>query len=128
MYRKQLIHSIFMATLIGVILSCSKDDTNLEGNNPTNGKTTAVFNPEVTYGTMTDEEGNIYKTITITGPVSDNGVKTGFIASQTWMAENLRITKYNDGTSIRKTSNSTSMPGYPEIGDGVYAITITQTA
>ena len=45
-----------------------------------------IFNTDLTYGTMTDQEGNVYKTITI--------------GTQTWMAENLRTSKYRNGDDI----------------------------
>ncbi|MFH0843370.1 MAG: FISUMP domain-containing protein [Bacteroidota bacterium] len=45
-----------------------------------------VFNPDLTYGSLTDIDGNTYKTI--------------LIGTQTWMAENLRTSKLNDGTAI----------------------------
>ena len=45
-----------------------------------------LFNLDKDYGIMTDQEGNTYKTITI--------------GNQTWMAENLRTTKYRNGDNI----------------------------
>lgn len=77
---------LIISSVLFLVSSCEKDDNEPSSGNITNGKTTALFNPDVTYGTMTDQDGNVYKTVTI--------------GTQTWMAENLRTTKYNDGTNI----------------------------
>jgi uncharacterized protein (TIGR02145 family) len=53
-----------------------------------------VHNPELTYGTMTDQEGNAYKTIVI--------------GTQEWMAENLKTRFYGNGDGIPNASNCCS--------------------
>jgi uncharacterized protein (TIGR02145 family) len=66
------------------------------------GISSVVFNPGLTYGIMTDQNGNTYKTITI--------------GTQTWMAENLRATKYRNGDPI------------PNIGENSAWATLTSGA
>jgi uncharacterized protein (TIGR02145 family) len=62
------------------------------GGNTTTGTTlhtcgaANVHNPDLTYGSMTDQEGNVYKTIVI--------------GTQEWMAENLKTSIYRNGDAI----------------------------
>jgi uncharacterized protein (TIGR02145 family) len=62
-----------------------------------------VFNPDLSYGTVSDVEGNIYKTIQI--------------GSQVWMAENLKTTRYKDNNPIPLVTDNSAWekrttPGY----------------
>lgn len=82
---------LFFAVIFILSLnSCKKDQSN--PTNPYNGKTTAVFNPNIAYDSITDQDGNSYKTVTI--------------GTQTWMAENLRTTKYSNGDPIPNVTDT----------------------
>ncbi len=75
----KLLNYLFILFLI--IFSCKKD---YQENDPEK--------PVIQYGSISDVEGNTYKTVKI--------------GTQIWMAENLKTTKYNDGTKITYTENS----------------------
>ncbi len=56
-----------------------------------------VHNPSLTYGTMTDQDGNVYKTI--------------LIGNQEWMAENLKASHYRNGNTIPVVTSNTAWYG-----------------
>ena len=91
--RNKGIKLIYVSILAGMVLmlwsGCKKDSDN----GSANGNSTAVFNPDLTYGTMTDQDGNTCKTIQI--------------GTQVWMAENLKVTTYRNGDAIGSTDPST---------------------
>jgi uncharacterized protein (TIGR02145 family) len=63
------------------------------------------FTTSITYGSMTDQEGNTYKTIQI--------------GTQVWMAENLKTSKYRDGSAI---PTGLSDSAWYNANTGAYAI------
>jgi uncharacterized protein (TIGR02145 family) len=79
-------------SLMVMAAGCKKDSAG-SVNPVTTPVPAAVFNTDLTYGSVTDVDGNVYKTI--------------IIGTQTWMAENLRTTKYKDGVAIPKVTSGT---------------------
>ena len=91
--RKTNSSFIYALAIIGLALvlvtSCKKKDDN--------------SNPQATGGTVTDIDGNVYHTVTI--------------GTQVWMVENLKTTKFNNGSTIPLVTDNDpwynlTTPGY----------------
>ncbi len=90
---KSFVFTVGSLSLLTLFLyQCKKD----------NSKDSSPFKT-ITYGSMSDQEGNMYKTVTI--------------GTQVWMAENLRTTIYNDGTAIPNVSDDTE---WTNLSTGAY--------
>jgi uncharacterized protein (TIGR02145 family) len=97
---------ILALTLTTALFSCKKETStpNNTGNNTTDTTKTSnktIGNPGPN---ITDSEGNTYKTV--------------IIGTQTWMAENLKVSKYNDGTTI---PNITDVTEWLQSTEGAWA-------
>ncbi len=92
---KNSILLLFLFCLVG-LSSCNKDKPN---------------EVVLEYGTVTDIEGNTYKTVKIN--------------DQWWMCENLKTTRFNDGSLIpffatNDTSGWQDGPGFKTVADSLY--------
>ncbi len=81
---KAFLNISVLIAFLTLFLACSKDESN-------------DLNSAINYGSVTDQEGNTYKTVKI--------------GSQEWMAENLRTTILNDGTKIWESASMYSWGG-----------------
>jgi uncharacterized protein (TIGR02145 family) len=88
-----MIKLFFAVAILILTMGCKKEDDIAPIN----------FNPTVEYGSMTDQEGNSYKTIVI--------------GTQTWMAENLKTTRYRNGDLIPFV---TDMKQWINLASGAY--------
>lgn len=81
---------LILITIICLNYGCSSNDSqNTES--PTSNL--PIFNPNITYGVLTDIDGTNYKTVQI--------------GTQTWMAENLNVTRYRNGDPIPEVQDNT---------------------
>ncbi|MBN2412461.1 fibrobacter succinogenes major paralogous domain-containing protein [candidate division KSB1 bacterium] len=76
----------FIFFLLSILLTCGKNPDEPE-------KETDNTNPKAETGTLTDIDGNVYKTVRI--------------GEQWWTAENLKVTHYRNGDAIPKVTDST---------------------
>ena len=83
-----LINLVTLLSFICIAFSCTEGILQ----SPINIPKAITFNPNLKYDTVTDINGNIYRTISI--------------GEHTWMAENLRVTKFRNGDVIPYLKNN----------------------
>ncbi len=104
MKNRICISLIIMGFALILMNSCKTDDSINSATSSQNGG--LIFNPNLTYGTVTDVDGNIYKTINI--------------GTQTWMAENLRSTHYRNGETIPEITDYSTWTQLDFLTKGAY--------
>jgi uncharacterized protein (TIGR02145 family) len=88
---RKRIKQFYLLLFFVALAAC--DEGPVYPDNPLNERTTAFFNPNKKYGTVTDIDGNTYKTIRI--------------GDQLWMAENLRVAHYRNGDGVPNIKDTT---------------------
>ncbi len=98
--QRRMFAIMSMAFAIVVVMgSCKKEKvTTQSGDNPSEGNVEIPSGDEIIKNAVTDIDGNTY-----------DAVKLG---DQVWMAENLRTTKYADGTTIPMGSTESDVVAY----------------
>jgi uncharacterized protein (TIGR02145 family) len=86
---------VYLFVAFGLFISCKKETTNNNSNNTSS--VACIDNPNINFTSIGTPVGKFSDCIK---DIDGNTYKTVIIGTQTWMAENLKTSKYNDGTSI----------------------------
>jgi uncharacterized protein (TIGR02145 family) len=93
---RSILKSAIPTLLLTILIAAQPFNAFSQGTNHTCGAAN-VHNPAVTYGQVTDVDGNAYKTVVIVDLV--------------WFAENLKVTRFQNGDSIPNVSDSVTWRG-----------------
>ena len=96
--------TIYLLASVILFLSCKKESSNPITNNTNVSKTktdsvNCIENNEINFASKGNSVGTFGPCIQ---DIDGNVYKTVIIGNQRWMAENLKVSKYNDGTTINK--------------------------